>query len=118
MNGEELYQEILILSPLVKADQSSLDVLNFIFKSHLEQLFPNSVVAIKILNTLPVTVASGERSFSKLKLIKTYLRTTMTQDRLVDLSILSIEKELVEALEYDDMIEEFAKLKARKVQFV
>ena len=118
LNGEELYQEILILSPLVKADQSSLDVLNFIFKSHLEQLFPNSVVAIKILNTLPVTVASGERSFSKLKLIKTYLRTTMTQDRLVDLSILSIEKELVEALEYDDMIEEFAKLKARKVQFV
>jgi hypothetical protein len=27
-----------------------------------------------------VTVASAERSFSKLKLVKTYLRSTMTQE--------------------------------------
>ena len=117
VNGDELYQELLILSPIIKSENSSLDVLNYIFSANLDQIFPNSVISIKILNTLPITVASGERSFSKLKLIKNYLRTTMTQDRLVGLSILSIEKELVETLEYDDLIEEFAKLKARKVKF-
>lgn len=44
--------------------------------------FPNLWIALRIALTIPVTVASGERSFSKLKLIKTYLRSTMCQDRL------------------------------------
>ena len=33
--------------------------------------FPNFYIALRTLLTIPVTVASGERSFSKLKLIKT-----------------------------------------------
>ena len=32
--------------------------------------FPNTCIAYKILLTIPVTVAFAERSFSKLKLIK------------------------------------------------
>ncbi|KAK5639195.1 hypothetical protein RI129_011687 [Pyrocoelia pectoralis] len=36
-----------------------------------------------LLLTLPVSVASGERSFSNLKLIKSYLRSTMSQSRMV-----------------------------------
>jgi 20S proteasome alpha/beta subunit len=47
-----------------------------------------------ILLTIPDTVASAERSFSKLKLVKNYLRSTMSQDRLVDLARLSIESEI------------------------
>jgi len=31
--------------------------------------------------TIPVLVASAERSFSKLKLIKSYLRSTMSQQK-------------------------------------
>ena len=38
---------------------------------------------------MPISVASC--SFSKLKLIKTYMRSTMTQDKLTSLSLLSIE---------------------------
>lgn len=59
--------------------------------------------------------ASCERSFSKLKLIKTYLRSTMKQDRLSDLAILSIEKEMFESIDYDTIIDKFADMKARKV---
>lgn len=76
------------------------------------------IVALKILNTLPVTVASGERSFSILKIIKNYLRSTMTQGRLTGLATLSIEKELVENLDYEDLINDFAKAKARRVNFL
>jgi hypothetical protein len=39
--------------------------------------------------TVPVTTASAERSFSRLKLIKTDLGTTMPQERLTELAILS-----------------------------
>lgn len=38
--------------------------------------------------------ASAERSFQKLKTIKYYLQTIMAQERLSDLSIMSIENEI------------------------
>ena len=57
--------------------------------------FPNVYIAYRILLTIPVIVASAKRSFSKLKLIKSYLRFTMSQERLSRLIILSIEKKNV-----------------------
>lgn len=83
----------------------------------MDTAFPTTVTTLRILLTLPVTVASGEQSFSKLKLIKDYLRSQMTQDRLVNLAVISIEKKLVDELEYDQLISNFAKVKARKVDF-
>jgi hypothetical protein len=67
--------------------------------------------------TIPVTVASAERSFSKLKLIKSYLRSTMSQERLNGLAILSIEKNMLENLEYKNLISNFASQKARRMIF-
>ena len=58
--------------------------------------------------TIPVTVASAERSFSKLKLIKSYIRSTMSQERLNGLAILSIEKDVADSLYYSTIISDFA----------
>ena len=44
--------------------------------------FPDVVTSLLLFLTLPVTVASAERSFSKLRLIKNYLRGKMGQERL------------------------------------
>jgi hypothetical protein len=90
--------------------------LTYITKNNLMSSFPNLFIVLRIFLTLPVSVASGERSFSKLKLIKTYLRTSMTQERFNDLGLLAIEKELCEGLELSDVIDELANKKAR-VQF-
>ena len=57
-------------------------ILNFIKENDLIDLYSNIWIAIRILLTIPVTVASGERSFSKLKLIKNHLSSTMSQERL------------------------------------
>ena len=70
-------------------------------------LFLNTCIAYQILLTILVTVASTERGFSKLKIIKSYLRSTMSQERLSELAILSIENEILEELEYKNLISQF-----------
>ena len=50
--------------------------------------------------SVPVTVGTTERSFSKLKLIKNFLRSSMSQERLSDLTLLSTEKEQAKNLDF------------------
>lgn len=79
--------------------------------------FTDVVTALLLFLTLPVTSATAERSFSKLRLIKNYLRSTMGQDRLSALALLSIEAESAQSMETAKLIECFASAKARKKAF-
>ncbi|XP_046753090.1 uncharacterized protein LOC124416210 [Diprion similis] len=92
-----------------------LQLLNGIRDFSLTSAYPNIEIAYRIFLTMPVTTASCERGFSKLKLIKTYLRSTMGQGRLTGLAILSIENRLAKTLDYDEVINEFASRKARRI---
>ena len=67
--------------------------------------------------TVTVTVATAERSFSKLKLIKNFLRSSMSQGRLSGLSLLSIEHERAKTLDFRKAIKQFASAKARRKNF-
>ena len=91
-----------------------LKLLNTIRKFKLDDIFCNVCTALRMFCTLPVTVASAERSFSKLKLVKNFLRSTMGQGRLNDLAILSIEAELAKRIDFQNIINDFAVKKARK----
>lgn len=118
VNGIDLCNEIEILSIYNKPNTTSAkEVLEYLVANDLISTFPNLSVALRIFLTMPVTVAHGERSFSKLKIIKNYLRSTMSQNRLTNLAVISIEEEICEALDITDLIREFAIKKARKVAF-
>jgi hypothetical protein len=69
--------------------------------------YPNASIAYIILFILLVTVASAERSFSKLKLLKDYLRSTMSQERLNGLVTLCIEKKLLDDIDISSIIDDF-----------
>lgn len=117
IDAKELFDELRIIGRMIKENKPTarvIDILNMIVKSQLENLLPNAVVAYRILLTIPVSVATGERTFSKLKIIKTYLRNSMTNNRLSDLAIMSIEKDLTKRINYDDVITDFVNAKARK----
>uniref|UniRef100_A0A8I6YFS3 HAT C-terminal dimerisation domain-containing protein n=1 Tax=Hordeum vulgare subsp. vulgare TaxID=112509 RepID=A0A8I6YFS3_HORVV len=79
--------------------------------------YPNVSIAYRILLTVPVTVASAERSFSKLKLLKNYLRSTMSQERLNGLAICCIEKDVLDNIDLDTIINDFASKNARRSRF-
>ena len=64
----------------------------------------NLSIAYRISLTISVTVASIEISFSKLKMLKSYLRSTMSQKMLNELAILCIEKEILEKIEFENII--------------
>ena len=65
-----------------------------------------------------VTVASSERSFSKLKLLKSYLMLSMSQERLNGLAILCIEKNMLDNIDIDSIINDFAFINARRQCFL
>ena len=67
----------------------ALELLNALAEYRLESIFPNFSVSLRVFLTAPATVASEERSFSKLKIIKNYFRSTIGQDRLTNLAGLS-----------------------------
>ena len=115
IDGLDLFSELKVLKEVLQINENSqINVLNYI--KRLES-FPNACIAFRILLTIPVTVTSAERSFSKLKLINSYLRSTMSQERLSELTILSIEKKMLTELECKNLINNFASQKTRKINF-
>ena len=77
-------------------------------------MFPNLEIVMRMYLSTAVSNCSGERAFSVLKRVKSYLRSTMKEERLNALEIFSIEAELVEKFDFNDTINTFAHQKARK----
>jgi len=75
---------------------------------------------IELIVVIPVSSASAERSFSTMRRVKTYLRSTMKSSRLNDLTLLSIEREI--SGQFMDnpsaVIDEFAVMKKRRLEFL
>ena len=94
---------------------SAIEILEFV---KIADCYPNVSVAYRIMLRVPVTVASAERSFSKLKLLKTYLRSSMSQERLNGLAMLCIEKDTLDGIDLDAIIDDFASKNARRSCFV
>ena len=66
---------------------------------------------------MQVYVASAERSFSQPKLIKTFVRSTMVQERLGSLANISIKRDYASTLNIAELVKTFAQKIARKMIF-
>ena len=113
---DNFFSELKVLQvTLPDGFMSAPDILQFVTTI---DCYPNVSIAYRILLTVPVTVASAERSFSKLKLLRNCLRTTMLQERLNGLAMCSIEKDILDNLDLDTIINDFASRNARRIFFV
>lgn len=90
----------------------------FILNNDIATSYSEILAACILFLTIPVTVATAERTFSKLKIINNYLRNTCGQSRLSKIAILNIKKDRTSELNTDKLIKDFSNLKARKMKFV
>nr|KYP50677.1 hypothetical protein KK1_027494 [Cajanus cajan] len=114
IDGPDLFLELKVLREVLEEEINTpmevLHYINFFFYS-----FPNACIAYRILLIISVIYATIERSFSKLKLFKSYLRSIILQDKLNGLVILFIESEMLELLDYKTLVNDFVAQKAKKL---
>jgi hypothetical protein len=75
-----------------------------------ESIFPLTNRCYSPILTAPITSASSERSFSKLKLIKTVMRSLMNQDRLKDFMTLGSKKDLTDSIDLNVIVDCWVKI--------
>jgi len=63
------------------------------------------------------TKCTGERSFSKLKIVKNHFRSCMLQPTLTSLAVMNIESDIVENIDFSDIVLSFAENKSHKKYF-
>lgn len=82
-----------------------------------KNIFPSIYKMLQILITLPQTSCTVERMFSTVKRVKTRLRSKMSTERLSNLTLLSMEKELTKSLDRNRVLDVFRSMKHRRLIF-
>ena len=79
----------------------------FIVENEFHSAFPNTKVALRIYLCLVVSNCTEERSFSKLRRIQNYLRSSIVQEKLCMLSLISMEHEICKDTDLEAIINDF-----------
>ena len=100
--------------------EGAVPLLQHLLSNNLQDTFCEITKLLKILVTTPMTTAEPERCFSSLARIKTFLRNTMSQERLTALAMLSIEKKMVSGIDAFNtkVIDKFCSRKERRMDFI
>lgn len=90
---------------VIASGRKTRNIFLYYIVGSLQSTVPNIETTLKIFLTTPITNASGERSF---------FITSISHNVLTNLSLMFIENDVVNALDYDNVITKFASKKSRK----
>ena len=104
--------QLQTIASLFEEEKSNLAIANILirakeFSAAEKKLLSEVCKLIRLILVMPATNSVGERSFSSLRRVKTYLRSTMHQNRLNDLMILRVHKHLTDAPDIETVANEF-----------
>ena len=83
----------------------------------MQFMFSEILKLLQIYLTCPVSSATAERTFSTLRRLKTYLRSSMTQKRLNHLIIVATHKERAELVDLKSIANTFTSLNSSRLEF-
>lgn len=72
------------------------------------KIYPNLYKLLSVSLAIPISSSTCERSFSAMRRIKNWLRTSMSQDRFSNSSLIYIEKDISNKLNTEDILNKFA----------
>ena len=124
LNGSKLYTQLAMVKQMMSEtgpDQFTLHtVISKVVSMEpmVRELFNQVDTFLRILLTIPCSSAEAERSFSGLRRLKTYLRSSMAQARLNHLAVLHVHQDMTDGIDVDAIAKDFvAKCDSRKVTF-
>ena len=92
-------------------------MLETMHENDLFDIFPVFSNVVHILGVLPATLCSAERSFSTLHRLKTYLRSTMGQQRVSNIAVINTERASVVNNNMDRIIDIFGRQNGKESYF-
>jgi len=117
------YSESLQINPQVLASEmelfasmESIITLDVIQNELTVDVYPQYYKMVQLALTLPVRSATAEKSFSAIRRIRNWLRSTMGQERFSSLALLNIECDLTAALDPEDLVVMYANSGKRRLQ--
>ena len=78
---------------------------------------PELHVLLKLYMTVSVTTATAEKTFSVMRRVKTYLRSSMSQERLNHTILLHCYQERVDSLDIQEIAESFVSVNEHRQQY-
>jgi hypothetical protein len=117
---ERLHRQLLQLHDLCTSENETLTV-SVVTKLLLslnplsQSLFSEIIRLLALIQCQPISAASCERSFSCLRRLKTWLRSTMTQKRLSHVALLTSHRDKLAQLDLNSMINDFCRRNRERV---
>ena len=108
-----IQSEFLVLAHHCKDMSNLLEI--FKTSESLKDNLPNVNKMLRLVYTAPVSTASNERAFSKLKIVKNYIRSTTTDKRLRNLMLLNSNKDILDNVNIEILVEKWTLLKGRRI---
>lgn len=93
-----------------------LHLCKLIIDCKMETTYTNIFTLLKIALTFSLTSVSPERSFSELRLLKTYLRSTMEQSRMSSLLVINVNRDI--EIDLEKVVDDFAKRSPRRMELL
>lgn len=98
---KKLKNELNVVKHFIREKKASMKTIQDLLTElkPVNDALPATISLLRGALCLPVSSTTCERSFSRMKLIKTYCRNSMGDERLSDLTLLAVEREFVINLE-------------------
>ena len=118
-NDHKLFGHLIFFH--ISSGCSVPEMFKLLVENETLSMIPELAKAIETFHVIPATSCSSERSFRSLRRLKTYLRSTMSQERLTNLAIFHIEREFVNTViteNMEDIINKFSQRAGRQTYFL
>lgn len=105
---DSLRSEMIVANNCLKVSKKDFDF-NDLKKVVEKHIYPNLYKLLQIAVTIPISSATCERSFSSMRRIKNWLRSSMGKKRFGNLSILCIERDIANIIDTQVIVDKFSK---------